>query len=473
MLELYNTLTRSKEAFKPLQAGQVSLYTCGPTVYGPAHIGNLRTYVFEDVLKRWLTHGHKLKVNQVMNITDVEDKIIANSGAATVADMAAYTAPFEQRFHADVAALNVTPADSLPKATEYIPQMIALAEGLVSSGFAYQRDGSVYFDIAAYRKKYTYGQLLHIDFSGFKPTERVKADEYDKASPTDFALWKAEEPGTPGWDSPWGYGRPGWHLECSAMVRHELGETIDIHAGAVDLKFPHHENEIAQSQTANGAPLARYWLHGEHLLVDGARMAKSAGNFYTLGDVIEKGFDPVVLRLLFLGAHYRSKLNFTWESLESAKQSFTRIQDFLLRLDEVPQEFGEEDLDVSFLETFQQNFDEAMDDDLNTPKALAALFEMIREGNNLIDQGKIGDEEADFFQQAIEQTNPILGLGLPPFDSYEAARLPQAVHRLVEHREEMRKKQDWEKADSLRREIEQAGYIVKDTPLGPSVRSMP
>ncbi len=467
-LTLYNTLTRKKEAFKPLRDGQASLYTCGPTVYDAAHIGNFRTYVWEDVLRRWLKHGHGFKVTQVMNITDIEDKILKASKAKTVKDMQAYTKPFEDRFFADLKRLAVEPAEQYPRATKNVPQMITLIERIVQAGYAYERDGSVYFDVQKYHKQHRYGRLIHIDFEGFAEGQRIDNDEYDKESVQDFALWKAAPATTPGWKSPWGHGRPGWHIECSAMAQEFLGDTADIHAGAVDLTFPHHENEIAQSKAATGKPLAHYWLHAEHLLVDDAKMAKSAGNYYTLDDVTTKGYRPQSLRLLYLQAHYRSKLNFTWPSLDAAATSLQRIQEFYSRL-AVPVNASAEDPEAvaALLTDARRRFTAAMDDDLGTAEALAAVFDLIRDGNALIDSGELDENDLGAVLATLKFFNDVLGV----FD-FEPAEVeaPPAVTKLVAEREQARRTDDFATADTLRKKIAKAGFTVEDTPNGPRLR---
>lgn len=467
-LTLYNTLSRKKEPFKPLIKDQVSLYTCGPTVYAQAQIGNLRTYVWQDVLRRWLKYGHKLGVKQVMNITDVEDKIIRDSKAKTVEQMVAFTRKHEDTFWADLEALGVEKAESTPRATGFVPQMISMVKAILKAGYAYERDGSVYFDVQKYHEGYGYGKLINIDFEGFKHGNRIDHDEYDKESACDFALWKAESDDKPGWDSPWGYGRPGWHIECSVMVKEELGTTIDIHGGAVDLIFPHHENEIAQSQAANGKPLSRFWLHGEYLLADGRRMGKSQGNFYTLGDVKVKGFDPLALRMLFISAHYRSKLNFTWESLEAARQAVERIQEFLTRLGEAkPGGTDEPERIAEKLTAAKTRFTEAMDDDLNTPEALAAAYDLIRDLNSCIDTGTLEEGEAGAVRDVFEYFNAVLGV-------FEPAELevPDTVQELVEARQAARQSGEFAKSDALRDEIAAAGYSVEDTSQGQRLRKI-
>ncbi len=466
-LALYNTLSRKKEPFEPA-AKTVRMYVCGPTVYEAAHIGNLRTYVFEDILRRWLRRGQGYRVKQVMNITDIEDKIIAGAKAKTLDDVRAFTKPHEQRFFADLRTLGIEQAESYPKATEYVPQMIALIERILEAGFAYEREGSVYFDVRRYNDSHGYGALQKIDLSGFNSQARIDNDEYDKETAQDFALWKAEPVGAPGWTSPWGHGRPGWHIECSAMAEAELGGTlpIDIHAGAVDLTFPHHENEVAQTKAATGKDLARFFVHGEHLLIDGAKMAKSEGNVVTLEDVAAKGYQPVHLRILFLQAHYRSKLNFTWKSLAAAKESHGRVQAFYDRLATAPVPAAEDPAAVAkLIAEARERFDRAMDDDLNTAEALAAVFDFVRDGNALIDQGELDDADLGAVLGALKEWNAVLGVFM-----LQAGRPPAAVTKLAAERQASRERGEYQAADELRQRIEAKGWLVEDTSDGPRLR---
>ena len=465
-VKLYNTLGRKLEEFTPSKGKKVTLYTCGPTVYDAAHIGNLRTYVWEDTLRRWLKYGHNYEVKQAMNITDVEDKIIAASKAKTVEEMDAFTAPFLERFFADIDALGIEQAEQYPKATEYVEKMIDFINRIIEKGFAYERDGSVYFEVQKYHEAHGYGKLLNIDFAGFEQGHRIDNDEYDKESVQDFALWKAAPKDTPRWDSPWGYGRPGWHIECSAMAKADLGETIDIHTGAIDNIFPHHENEIAQSQAAQGKPLSRFWLHAEHLRVDGEKMAKSAGNFYTLTEVTEKGFTPAHLRMLYLTAHYRSKLNFTWDSLAAAKESYDRIQGFLLRLSEAKPGGTKRPEAVTALgETARSKLQQSMDDDLNTAEALAGLFDFIRDLNTLMDKGELDEGEVEGVREVLTDFDQVLGVVSP-----QTIEVPPDVQSLVDEREGARKGGDFSESDRLRDQIAALGFSVEDTDHGPRVR---
>lgn len=455
-ISFYNTLTRRKEEFRPIRDAEVGLYTCGPTVYDFAHIGNWRTYLFEDILRRHLEY-RGYNVRHVMNITDVDDKTIrgANANGVSLSD---YTATFIGAFYQDRDRLNIEPAHVYPRATEHISDMVGLISILLEKGVAYKaEDGSIYYDISKFPG---YGKLSHFRIDELKAGARVRSDEYEKEQVSDFALWKAwdEADGKVFWDTKLGKGRPGWHIECSAMSMRYLGETFDIHTGGVDNIFPHHENEIAQSEAATGKPFVNYWMHSEHLLVENRKMSKSLGNFYTLRDVIARGFDPLAFRYLVLGAHYRSKLNFTWQALDAAKTGLESIYDFVSRLDrENPSGFDAE------VEHWTSAFDEAMDDDLNTPVALAAVFGLMKEINV---HGRGGRE----VYQAMLNFDRVLGLKLSERGLAVREEVPQEIQHLLEQREKARKIRDFATADRIREEILSAGFIVEDTPDGPRVR---
>jgi cysteinyl-tRNA synthetase len=388
----FNTLTRKKEKFVPLEEGKVRIYTCGPTVYDYAHIGNFRTFVFQDLLRRWLEY-RGFKVIQVMNITDVDDKTIRGARKRNI-PLREYTDYYMKAFFEDIEALNLEKAEYYPRATEHIPEMVELIKRLMEKGYAYRgEDGSIYYDISKFKD---YGKLSKLKIEELKPGARVKVDEYGKEEARDFALWKAwdEEDGDVFWETEIGKGRPGWHIECSTMAMKYLGETIDIHSGGVDLIFPHHENEIAQSEAATGKPFARYWLHSEHLLVEGRRMAKRYGNFYTLRDLIKKGYDPKAIRYLLMSTHYRQQLNFTFEGLEAAKGAVDRLTTFVRRLLETDGAGCGEEIKRLMAEV-QKRFESAMDDDLNISVALAALFDFVRDVNKLMDENRLSRKEAE------------------------------------------------------------------------------
>jgi cysteinyl-tRNA synthetase len=459
--KLFNTLTREKETFQPLVPGEVRMYSCGPTVYNNPHIGNLRTFLWSDLLRRYF-EWRGFRVTQVMNITDVEDKIIRNANAAGK-DIQSYTAPFIEAFHAALSRLRVKPANAYPRATDYIPQMVALVERLNGRGHTYLADGSTYFRVATLPG---YGKLSHIEIDAASDYSRVESDEYEKESARDFVLWKAKKEHEPSWQTPIGEGRPGWHLECSAMSMELLGETFDIHTGAVDLIFPHHENEIAQSEGATGAPFVRYWIHGEHLNVDQQKMSKSVGNIYTLPEIEEMGYDPLALRYALLSVPHRTKLNFTTQSLDDARNALGRIESFLLRLEEMaksePRDARSSDGHADeLIGKFLIAFEEAMDDDLNTASALGALFTFIRDANTALDAGRITSADAEGLRTAMMKIDPVLDL-YPERDT----TLDEEVERMIEARQAARKARNFAESDRLRDELLARGIILEDTPAG-------
>jgi cysteinyl-tRNA synthetase len=430
----YNTLERRLVPFKPLEEGAVGLYTCGPTVYGHAHIGNLRTFLFEDLLRRTLIYlGYR--VTQVMNLTDVEDKIIAGAARAGV-DIGEYTAPFIESFFRDLDTLHIERAERYPRATEHVADMVALVERLVERGYAYTSDGSVFFRIAS---DSDYGRLSRVDPSQVRRGERVATDEYDKEDVRDFVLWKAAKEGEPSWESPWGPGRPGWHVECSAMSMKYLGETFDIHTGGVDNVFPHHENEIAQSESATGEPFVHFWLHAEHLVVDGEKMSKSLGNQFTLSELLEKGAEPRTLRYLFLSVHYRQKLNFTFDSLEAAGKALQRVDEMRFRVEHAQETEGVRPRLIEAAEQAGEEFAAALADDLNVSRALAAVFGLVREANVAVEDG-LGEGDRRRVFEALADMDRVLGV-LDPADWQEetpGGEEDEEIEALVQRREEAR-----------------------------------
>ncbi len=459
-LHFFNTYSRELEEFRPLDENNdiVKMYTCGPTVYSYAHIGNYRAYIFEDLLQRHLeTRGYK--VHRVMNLTDVDDKTIRGAREAGVA-LTEFTAPFKRAFFEDIETLRIKRADEFPAATEpqHIAKMIEMIRKLIERELAYQADDkSVYFRIKNFPE---YGHLAHFDLTQLQSTGRVRNDEYDKEHIGDFALWKAwdEEDGDVAWDSPWGRGRPGWHIECSAMATELLGEQIDIHCGGVDNIFPHHEAEIAQTEGVTGKRFVRYWLHCAHLLVDGQKMSKSLGNFYTLRDVIAKGFSGREIRYALMRVHYRAPLNFTWEGMEEARQSLARIDDWLERLRDTAG--GAADSSTSCPD---DKFEEALDDDLNISAALGFLFESIRETNRRIDTGELSPEEARAWLTWWERVDRVLAVS--PVET----GLPAEIAELAEARVQARLAKDWRKSDELRDELSGRGWEARDTKDGQKV----
>ena len=458
-LRLFNTLTRRKEKFTPLEKGKVGMYTCGPTVYDYAHIGNFRAFVFEDLLKRWLEY-RGFKVKHVMNLTDVDDKTIRGSQKKGV-PLSQYTEHFTEAFFEDINALNVKPADHYPKATGHIREMVSLIKTLIAKGYAYKaQDGSIYFAISKFP---AYGKLSHIKVQELKAGARVKTDEYAKEEAQDFALWKTWTPedGDVFWETDLGKGRPGWHIECSAMSMRYLGETFDIHCGGIDNMFPHHENEIAQSEAATGKKFVRYWLHNEHLQVEGKKMAKKLGNYYTLRDLLKQGYDPIAIRYLLLSTHYRQQFNFTFEGLEAAKGAVERLRNFVRRLQDADGE-GDNAQVAELLRLVQENFGCAMDDDLNISVALAALFDFVREVNNLLDEGAVSRSEAEAAGRFMADLDKVLGV----IGKVETEALPKKAEELIAKREEARKAKDWATADALRLKLKDMGVVVEDTAQG-------
>jgi cysteinyl-tRNA synthetase len=458
-LRFYNTLTQQVEPFTPLHGNTVRMYTCGPTVYNYVHIGNLRTFTFQDILRRWLQYrGYQL--DHVMNITDVDDKIIRNA-TAEHKPIEEYTEKYTQAFLEDTAALRLERPERLVKATKHIPDMVHAIEELGARGYTYQSDGSVYYRISKFPE---YGKLSHNDFSGIRAGARVDVDEYDKANARDFVLWKAPKDGEPFWESEIGPGRPGWHIECSVMAMKYLGETLDIHAGGVDLIFPHHENEIAQSEALTSKPFVRFWLHSEFLNIEAQKMSKSAGNFYTLRDLMGMGYEPEVVRYLLASVPYRKKLNFTTDGLKAAATAIERLRNFKRRLetDKFPEGANEKITQRTGAALHQ--FEESLDDDLNTAEALGAVYEFVRDANTAMDSGEL--------RQA--NTGPALDL-LKRFDKVfavlevtrkEAGISDADVERLIAERAQAKKNRDFARSDQIRQELLDAGVILEDTKEG-------
>ena len=461
-LRFFDTLTRTQREFDPIAPGKVALYTCGPTVYNYAHLGNFRAYLFEDLLRRTLKfRGYA--VTQVMNLTDVEDKTIRASREAGI-PLGEHTAKYIDAFFEDLDTLNIERAEHYPRATEFVGAMIEIVKGLEQKGFAYRSDdGSVYFSIAKFP---TYGELAHINPDELRAGARVAQDEYDKEAAADFALWKAWEPddGEVKWDSPWGPGRPGWHIECSAMSMHYLGPHFDIHTGGVDNIFPHHQNEIAQSEAFTGQKFVNYWLHNEHLIVEGRKMAKSFGNFYTLRDLLDKGATGRQIRWLLLTTHYRARLNFTFDGLDAAKASLERIDDCLIKLEEAAgrRARAESGLVGPLIEKARRQFAEGLDDDLNIAVSVAALFDFVHDVNKLIADGTVSADEAKDAVAFLDEIDAVLGV----VRFGKEGAIPKAITKLAEERQAARKARDFAKADAIRDTITSRGYTIEDVPGG-------
>ncbi len=457
MLQLHNTFSGKTEEFKPLKGNEVRLYTCGPTVYDYAHIGNLRAYIFEDLLRRVLKLKG-FKVTQVMNLTDVDDKTIQGAIREN-ATLDQYTEKYISAFYEDLAVLRIEKAEQYPRATHHIPEMIQLVERLIKSAHAYEKDGSVYYRISTFPG---YGKLSKKNLEENIAGARVDSDEYDKEHWSDFVLWKAKKEGEPSWPSPFGEGRPGWHIECSAMSMKYLGETFDIHTGGEDNIFPHHENEIAQSEGATSKPFVKYWLHCKFLLVDGEKMSKSKGNFYTLKDLIKKGYDPLAVRYLLLSHHYRHPVNFTIQGLEDAGHVIARLKDFRLRLNEYKPSPGTKADLKRMIEEAGRGFEEALSDDLNISEALGVFFNLVREVNKALDQGVLSADEKSAVNVFLEKVNMILDL----WHGEEAEEAPKEIVQMANDREAARRGKDFKRADELRNLILEKGYTIEDTKQG-------
>lgn len=445
--------------FEPINSNQVLLYTCGPTVYNFAHIGNFRTYVFEDILKRSLLYfGYRVK--HVMNITDIDDKTIKGAIEKQVS-LKEFTEVYTKAFFEDLSALSILKADYYPKATDYIVQMIEMIQKLIQKNHAYVGpDGSVYFSLSSFP---SYGKLSHLEKKTLVvgASDRVLADEYDKDNPSDFVLWKAYDKNRDGniyWDSPFGKGRPGWHIECSSMASEILGKTIDIHCGGIDNMFPHHENEIAQCEACYGLPFSRYWLHSQHLLVEGKKMSKSMGNFFTLRDLVAKGYSARAIRYVLVSGHYKMPLNFTLEGLDAAKAALSRVDSLIDRLKAQKHDKTDYIIDLS---SYVHAFDEALADDLNTPQALCALFDMIRVINSGIDKQELPKKEAERILEIFKRLDQVLG-----FLFHEEMKIPEFVLDLAQKRLDAKKNKNFQESDRIRQEIKELGYLVEDTPQG-------
>src|SRR5258706_3202374 len=458
-LRFYNTLSQQVEDFTPLSDNTVRMYTCGPTVYNFVHIGNLRTFTFQDILRRWLrAHGYTL--NHVMNITDVEDKIIRNA-AAQHKSIEEYTEVYTQAFFEDCATLRLERPERMVKATEHIDDMVAAVQKLDQKGFTYLSEGSFYYRIAKFPG---YGKLSHNDFSGIRAGARVDVDEYDKADARDFVLWKAQKDGEPAWQTPLGAGRPGWHIECSVMAMKYLGEPLDIHTGGVDLTFPHHENEIAQSEALTGKPFARFWLHAEHLAIEAQKMSKSLGNFYTLRDLLGMGYTPESIRYLLASVPYRKKLNFTFDGLKAAPTSIDRLRNYKLRLETA--KFVEGAIEKLSVRTraAHADFDAALDDDLNTAEALAAAFEYVRDTNTAMDAGDFRAANAADALAFLARFDSVFDVLRP---SERTGGLSDAEgDALIVERNAAKKSRDFARADQIRQDLTAQNIILEDTTEG-------
>jgi len=464
-MRLFNTLTRRAEAFVPLRDNTVRMYTCGLTVYARGHIGNFRTFVCVDVLRRALKYVAGYQMHHVMNFTDVDDKTIVGAAKAGIG-LRAYTDQYIAAFREDAAALGIEPVEDTPRATDdaNVKAMADMINALGQRGHTYRSDGSIYFKISTLP---SYGKLARLDYEGIQPGARVDSDEYDKESARDFVLWKATKPGEPTWDVGCGPGRPGWHIECSAMALRLLGESpIDIHTGGVDLVFPHHENEIAQSEGATGQEFSRCWVHIEHLLVDNQKMSKSLGNFYTVQDVRDKGFRLSALRYILLSGYYRKQLNFTWTGLEQAEESLRRITDFLGRVEALTAAGTHAEVGARVADAVGA-FDAALRDDLNTAAGLGAIFDLIRALNIAMDHRQVGAGDAPGIMSAFDHFDRVLGVLSLRRAEDAAPPIPQAdIDAAMHARQDARRKRDFAEADRIRQDLLSKGVVLEDGPHG-------
>jgi cysteinyl-tRNA synthetase len=463
---LHNTLSGQTEPFVPLRPGEVGMYTCGPTVYDYAHIGNYRTFIFQDILRRFLKlRGYKL--NHVMNLTDVDDRIIAKAAAAGVS-IRDYTQKYVQAFFDDCKTLSIEAPEHWIRATDHIDDMVALIQRLQQKTYTYSGDGSIYYRIAKFPN---YGKLSKIDVTGIQAGARVDNDRYEKESARDFALWKAPKPGEHFWETPIGPGRPGWHIECSAMAMKYLGETLDIHTGGIDLAFPHHENEIAQSEAATGKPFARYWLHAEHLLVEGEKMSKSLGNFFTLRDLFAKGYKPSALRFALASVPYRRQLNFTFEGLQQAASAIDRLRNFDDRLKTGKFPAGKMPGMAERIKKAADDFDAGLSDDLNTAMALAAVYDFVREVNIAMDKGEFRQGDIAAAQEFLATFEKVFAVvadndaeKLQALGYGDAEALSDSdVEKLVAERQDARKRKDFAASDRIRKQLSDRGIILEDS----------
>ena len=469
-IQLHNTLTGKTETFVPQKAGEVRMYTCGPTVYDYAHIGNFRTFIFQDLLRRFLKlRGFKMK--HVMNLTDVDDRIIANAAAAGVS-IREYTQKFAQAFFDDCKALSVEAPEHWIRATDHIEDMVKLIERLQKKTFTYETEGSIYYRIAKFPE---YGKLSKIDVAGIQAGARVDNDRYEKESARDFALWKAPKAGEHFWETAIGSGRPGWHIECSAMAMKYLGDTLDIHTGGIDLAFPHHENEIAQSEGATGKPFSRYWMHAEHLLVEGEKMSKSLGNFFTVRDLFAKGYKPSALRFALASVPYRKQLNFTFDGLQSAASSVERLRNFADRLKQGKFPAGRQEGMAERIAKAAEEFDAGLSDDLNTARALAAIFDLVREANIAMDKNEFRKGDVAAIQEFLSAFDKVFAV----LEDNDAAKLKEVgygakegglrdadIERLIADRNAARVSRDFASSDRIRKELADHGIVIEDSKDG-------
>jgi cysteinyl-tRNA synthetase len=460
MLTFFNTLSRQVEAFEPIEAGKVRMYMCGPTVWNFAHIGNFRTFIFGDVLRRYLKYKG-FDLTHVFNLTDVDDRII-NEAAKQNITIDEFTAPYIQYFWEDFDALGNERPDVTPRATHHVPEMIKIISKLLENGHAYESDGSIYYRISAFPD---YGMLSKINFSGniAGGSERVDTDKYEKEDARDFALWKiVGEDEEPGWDAPFGRGRPGWHIECSAMAMRYLGETFDLHAGGMDLQFPHHENEIAQSEGATGKLFAKYWIHSDFLKIDDATMSKSKGNFFTFRDLHDQGYSPLAIRYLLLSVPYRKQLNFTFEGLQGAESTIERLRNFRRLVRDARVEAGSDPVIAGLIDNAANEFEESMDDDFNTANALAAIHNLVRDINTILAKDGLRSREQAAVLDMVARFDSVLGI----FGEEKEEMLDAEIDALIAERQETRQQRNFARSDEIRNLLAAKGIVLEDTKDG-------
>ncbi len=460
-LQFHNSLTRQMQVFEPITPQKVKLYTCGPTVYNYAHIGNFRAYIFEDLLRRYLRYkGHE--VTQVMNLTDIDDKTIRGCRNEQIS-LQQFTDRYKKSFFEDLDTLNIKRAEIYPAATDHIPDMVQLIKQLREKGFTYESKGSIYFKINSFPN---YGKLAHLDISGLRDGARIDSDEYEKEEARDFALWKSwsEEDGDVYWETELGKGRPGWHIECSAMSMKYLGETFDIHTGGIDNLFPHHENEIAQSEAATGKTFVNYWLHCSHLIVDGKKMSKSLGNFFTLRDLIHQGLDPLAIRYTLLTTHYRQPLNFTIEGVLAASQAMQRIRDFHHNLQVIQTNQSPVSRIVEAADKMNREFENAMDDDLNIAGAMGKIFEFIKEWNPTVINGKLNQSECVLVMKIFKGLDQVLGIKIAPPSDLKNDLSERLIQLLISLRQNARQDKNWQLSDQIRDQLRELNVLLEDRP---------
>ena len=456
-LRFYNTMSRTFEEFRPLEDEHVRMYTCGPTVYAPSHVGNFRAYIFEDILRRYLKY-RGYGVTQVMNLTDIDDKTIRDSQAAGIS-LDEHTRKFKDMFFEDLDRLNIERAELYPEAAKHIPEMVALVQKLIDKGHAYSSGSSIYFKISSFPR---YGALSHMQIDELKAGARVDSDEYEKETASDFVLWKGwnERDGSIFWETPIGKGRPGWHIECSAMSMKYLGEHFDIHTGGVDNIFPHHENEIAQSEGATGHKFVNYWLHNAHLIVEGQKMAKSEGNFFTIEDIVRKGHNPIAIRYLLMSVHYRQQLNFTFDALEASKAAVTRLRDFRSNVESARSGLDSQAVKDSIKEA-EEGFQAALDDDLNISPCLGFVFDFVREINSITAEQGLSDHDKEAVLETLRKFDTVLGV---IFVSKEG--VDERIEQMINERTNAKRARDFKRADRIRADLLAEGIVLEDTPGG-------